>query len=83
MIVAPVVRLWRFAAGVFCALSHICRAPRPIARAVPHPRGWHPWLSLTPCTPVQGCASGGLSEAYGIIATDLLQELSPEGTSHW
>lgn len=33
MIVAPVVRLWCFAAGVFRALSHICRAPRPFAQA--------------------------------------------------
>lgn len=33
MIVALAVRLWRFAAGWFCALSHICRAPRTIAQA--------------------------------------------------
>ena len=37
MIVALAVRLWRFAAGWFRALSHICRAPRPIAQAIPAP----------------------------------------------
>ena len=30
-------RLWYLAAGWFRASAHVCRAPRPIAQAVPHP----------------------------------------------
>lgn len=38
--------LWRSAAGWFRSLSRMCRAPRPIAQAVPAFRGWCPWLQI-------------------------------------